>query len=317
MTNKPMPKSKLRRKKGNKKGVFRFLNLFRARVHEVSAEMTEEDEWESQAPNTNLWRAFLVLLMVHIIAIGGVLAYDAFRKKETRAEGSLMLDAIADETPTKRTPAKTKTRRPGEHGLMVDNPAFEYLRKHRVRSGENLGDIARRFEVSEEELMEFNQLGKRNPFDVGKILIIPPRELKPDDPPELKELVRSSRKRELPGAPTPAGDGALPGSADKPAKALPLKGGDVKEAPMIATRDEGIADPDKPAGVAIAGSPARSTRKGVLEDSGIIHEVRKGENPYAIARAYGVNYRDLLELNAVEDPTRLKVGRRLHVPKKH
>ena len=85
MTNKPMPKRKSSRKRGKKRGVFRFLNVFQARAHDVSAEMTEEDDWESQAPNTNLWRAFLVLLMVHIIAIGGVLAYDAFRKKEARA----------------------------------------------------------------------------------------------------------------------------------------------------------------------------------------------------------------------------------------
>ena len=59
-----------------------------------------------------------------------------------------------------------------------------------------------------------------------------------------------------------------------------------------------------------------SATKKMPKDSGVIHVVAKGENPVIIARRLGVNYEDLLALNHIEDPRKLKVGQKLHIPVK-
>ena len=47
---------------------------------------------------------------------------------------------------------------------------------------------------------------------------------------------------------------------------------------------------------------------------GVIHVVRKGETIYRIARTYGIEVRDLMEVNDIGDPRQLLVGMELFVP---
>ena len=41
-----------------------------------------------------------------------------------------------------------------------------------------------------------------------------------------------------------------------------------------------------------------------------------GENPVSIAKKLGVNYDDLVKLNKIDDPKKLKIGQKLRVPMK-
>jgi lipoprotein NlpD len=47
---------------------------------------------------------------------------------------------------------------------------------------------------------------------------------------------------------------------------------------------------------------------------GVTHVVRKGETVYRLARAYGVDPGDLLEVNGIADPRQVSVGTELFVP---
>jgi len=47
---------------------------------------------------------------------------------------------------------------------------------------------------------------------------------------------------------------------------------------------------------------------------GVTHVVRRGETAYRIARAYGVDVADLLEINGIADPRQVAVGTELFVP---
>ena len=80
----------------------------------------------------------------------------------------------------------------------------------------------------------------------------------------------------------------------------------------------------------IAPPPARSTstpaasatpameikRARAADDSHKTYVVAKGENPVAIAKKLHVSYDDLLALNHIDDPRKLKVGQKLLVPNK-
>jgi LysM repeat protein len=51
-----------------------------------------------------------------------------------------------------------------------------------------------------------------------------------------------------------------------------------------------------------------------LRDSGVIYTVVRGDTPVSIARKLHVVYDDLIRLNKIEDPKRLKIGLKLRVP---
>ena len=53
-----------------------------------------------------------------------------------------------------------------------------------------------------------------------------------------------------------------------------------------------------------------------IPDSGEIYVVVKGDNPVTIARHFHVDYDALLQLNQIDDPRRLQIGQKLHIPKR-
>jgi len=61
---------------------------------------------------------------------------------------------------------------------------------------------------------------------------------------------------------------------------------------------------------------ADSTPKPIARDSGQVYTVVKGDNPVNIAKHFGVSYDELLKLNKIEDPKKLQIGQKLHIPPK-
>lgn len=62
--------------------------------------------------------------------------------------------------------------------------------------------------------------------------------------------------------------------------------------------------------------PAEKAPAPSSKDSGKVHTVAKGENPVAIAKKFGVSYAELLKLNKIDDPRKLQIGQKLHIPVK-
>ena len=74
-----------------------------------------------------------------------------------------------------------------------------------------------------------------------------------------------------------------------------------------------VQQPAKPAvgaGAKVAAAASAPSGDSVLKT----YTVLKGDNPVAIAKRMGVNYEELLKLNGVEDPKRLKPGQVLKLP---
>ena len=53
-----------------------------------------------------------------------------------------------------------------------------------------------------------------------------------------------------------------------------------------------------------------------VSDSGKVYVVAKGDNPVTIAKKFKVSYDDLLALNHIDDPRKLKIGQKLLLPEK-
>ena len=53
-----------------------------------------------------------------------------------------------------------------------------------------------------------------------------------------------------------------------------------------------------------------------VSDSGKTYVVAKGDNPVTIAKKFKVPYDDLVALNHIDDPRKLKIGQKLSIPAK-
>jgi LysM repeat protein len=69
--------------------------------------------------------------------------------------------------------------------------------------------------------------------------------------------------------------------------------------------------------------PAQSPQAEPVKDenlpknSGKTYTVVKGDNPVSIAKKLDVDYDALLKLNRIDDPRKLQIGRKLHIPAKN
>lgn len=51
-----------------------------------------------------------------------------------------------------------------------------------------------------------------------------------------------------------------------------------------------------------------------IKDTGHLYTVAKGDTPKLIAKRLNLNYEELLKLNRIEDPKKLRIGQKLHLP---
>jgi len=61
-------------------------------------------------------------------------------------------------------------------------------------------------------------------------------------------------------------------------------------------------------------SPVKDEKTKAPSSSGKIYVVKKGDNPAGIAKKLKVSYNDLIALNHIDDPHKLKIGQKLLIP---
>jgi LysM repeat protein len=195
------------------------------------ADFTEE-------PNVKLSSAFVVVLILHVVAVGGIYAFNAIKAHQPPGFEDTETAAA---TPAPAQPAAaTQTDTAEAAATPLATPAATVY--YRVRSGDTILKIATTYGVDAEDIINLNNLRDTGGIHVGEQLKLPP------------------------GA------------------ALPL------------------SEPVKPVAA--------------LRDSGMTYTVVAGDTPVRIARKLHVLYDDLIRLNNIEDPRKLKIGLKLKVPMK-
>ncbi len=304
--SKPAPPKQSGAKKRKGSGVLRRL---RARTQSETIHLTQEDEWDTEVPNIRLSRVFAVVLLLHVVAVGGMLAFQMLNPDEATAEA-------ADPTPLApvgggSTMGLTETL---PQQPRIGDPSVDGLRHYRVQSGDELLAIARRFTVSVDELERLNGLDAGNKLYPGLILYLPNRQIKASQSEDVEALIADSRgttiepnnRPDSPGARL-AAESAPPPVADVP-RATPVIGG-VR--PTSQTPGSQVAPPG-PAPVTADVQPAPEPDKRVR---GMVklYTVEKGDTAYGIGRKFGVSHEEILKVNAV-DARSLRPGQQLKIP---
>lgn len=166
------------------------------------------DYEEMAEPNMKLSRALLIVLLLHVVAVAGIIAFNAIKTHQSPAPvaltsavhpspiaGSTVKPAtpishsvaaqkeIARHSPphTSRSPAKpiSKEERKAEPAKPSDTTAAGESRKvYVVAKGDNPVTIAKKLNVSYDDLIALNQIEDPRKIQIGQKLLIPSKPAK-------------------------------------------------------------------------------------------------------------------------------------------
>lgn len=264
-----------------------------ARSRRAPLVVEEEDEFlEEPEPNMKLSHAFVVVLVLHVIAVAGVFAFNSIK---VRQEDKVFAGAEAAAPTTEAAPAVTESLSvpavPATGPAAITEPAAATTssapakpapvtptapagataaanaRTHTLQPGETLTKVAAQFGVTVAALQQANAITDPTKIPAGTSLVIPE------------------------------------GSA--PAASAPVAFTPVAKPAAASAKPAAAATP-------VAAAPGTTAR-----DSGETYVVAKGDNPVKIAKKLQVSYADLMAVNGNPDPRKLQIGQKLKVPAKN
>lgn len=151
----------------------------RDRGHHLPASLAAHDEdWDPDQPQIRMSRAFAVMLILHLVAVGGLFAFHVFGKDDQNAEQLATRQAHANATPPppRAEVVSPSTAAPNASGVPAGStpPRAEVVAEntavdaggnqvHTMLAGESKSLIAAKYSLSVRELEEANP-----GVDVGK-----------------------------------------------------------------------------------------------------------------------------------------------------
>ncbi|MGH8047182.1 MAG: LysM peptidoglycan-binding domain-containing protein [Chthoniobacterales bacterium] len=246
----------------------------------------EEDFLEEPEPNMKLSHAFVVVLVLHVIAVAGVFTFNSINAKQADIFSALKEEpAKTADAPAAAAANAAKTTEPEvadpSNGLTAPTAASPAVapgaaagKTYELQSGETLTKVAATYGVSVADLQSANNITDPKTIRAGTVLVIPGAAAAPAKP-------------ETP--------------AYKPISVPPAAA--VNPAPAVAVPVKTVA----------AAAPADAAA-GSVKDSGKVYVVVKGDNPWKIAKRMKVKYAELLSLNNITDPNHIQIGQKLKIP---
>jgi LysM repeat protein len=289
----------------------------RAKATASSGTYEKEDYENPEEPNMKFSHALIVVLALHVIAVGGVFAFNSIKAGQAAAAKEEIARAVA-QTSSKPKPSPPENAIEGWQG-----------RTHTVQAGDTLSRLAALYKTTIEAIENENGITTYSMIRVGQILKIPALKTevsKPATDPATAAVKHAflAAKSDLP---KPAATMAAKAEAPKPA---PL----ATPAPKVLTQAAAqkplaqAATQKSPAQAVTQKSPAQSAvqksstqsaapnKEEVAPTTGDknTYTVAKGDNPYSIAKKLHVSYNELIAINDIKDPTRVQIGQKLKIP---
>jgi len=263
------------------------------RIHAATAVADPHVSLESDVPNVGIGRALLVILVLHIVAIGAIYVHSTFFGNEssgtTGSAGKTPVAAAIAAAPEPQAPAPkpvVKLAAPVAPvtAAIVEDPASE---RYIVVTGDSYNRISQVRHVDEQSLRALNN---NRPLRAGVVLDLP--------------AGLSSRPVAVNNTPAHAPDVAVVNGDQLPA-----------ESNFRAT--ETASEPDvssAPKAVVIKPTVARPVFN--VRDSGTRYTIKSGDTLWRLSSRYKVPRQAILELNDIKDPNKLYAGREIKIPTK-
>ena len=158
----------------------------------------QADYEELSEPNMKLSRALLIVLVLHIVAVSGIIAFNAIKTRQgsiTPSPGP-KADSAAATVESKVKPAAASSRsaavqkdsvpikpmRNGSKAKQIEKEkSLDSGKVYVVGKGDNPVTIAKRFKVSYDDLIALNHIEDPRKLQIGQKLLIP------NKPPKAKK----------------------------------------------------------------------------------------------------------------------------------
>ena len=170
----------------------------RLRAATQRASKYAEEDYASGEPNVRLSRAFVVVLLLHVVAVGGIFAFSALKDrqaggsaaKQEKTEGANGKVTSAPSPGTREAGVPEKSATKLEAQKIIDSSrqtnsgpkapigggpesSGENGKTYIVQKGDNPAAIAKKFKVSYAELLKTNNIEDPKKLQIGQKLLIP------------------------------------------------------------------------------------------------------------------------------------------------
>jgi len=266
------------------------------RARAATADAEEEDYESGEEPNMRFSHALIVVLILHLIAVGGVFAFNWMKARQGEKVGSSALTATSGGT---EAPAPVVTAKSSAPTTDVANGTE---RNHTVTAGDTLTRVAANYGVTIPAIEAANGIDNYSMIRVGQVLKIPdagtaPAKATTSTPASETKTVANS----APAKTSTPNSGQTAFLATQP---------EVKKAVIAAVPT------DRVVAKAVAARAETTDSSATTSSSATAYEVVKGDNPYSIAKKFHVSYNKLIEVNGITDPTKIQIGQKLKIPAK-
>ena len=156
------------------------------------------DYEEMSEPNMKLSRALLIVLVLHVVAVAGIIAFNTIKSRQAPRPVATSANPSSSQTavpkPTAPSVAFTETAAPSapvvkpvvkeeRKAIPVKptaetSPKTESKKTYVVAKGDNPASIARKFKISSDQLLAANKIDDPHKLKIGQKLIIPTKATK-------------------------------------------------------------------------------------------------------------------------------------------
>ncbi|MGZ5002494.1 MAG: LysM peptidoglycan-binding domain-containing protein [Chthoniobacterales bacterium] len=143
----------------------------------------EMDYEEMSEPNMKLSRALLIVLVLHVVAVAGIIAFNTIKSRQgafpppsvsaipakpAATTAPTKTDAVPLASAAKATTAKEETNIPKAQPVNSEGGNF-----YTVVKGDNPVKIAKKLKVTESDLLLVNHIDDPRKLQIGQKLIVP------------------------------------------------------------------------------------------------------------------------------------------------
>lgn len=289
---------------------------------------------------------FFLLLIINLLSLG-MLGHaqqteiaDVAKPKRTTAIADILKElghvpeAAATAKHVKPEVTKAASIRQQNFTTSTTSAASNQV-EHTVANGENPWTIAKKYGVSMDELIELNQIDNARDIKVGQVLKIPEKR------PTVEAPTRNNNGATSRGEPFDARGyqvytilkGENPWTIARKLKVdyealleineiknpRGLMIGQKLRVPEAGQKSAAVADQltkqQSLAAVKEVVVAANATDAAAIETENL-YQVKKGDDPWTIAKKLEVKYEELISLNGIDDPRKIKIGQKLRIPRK-
>jgi LysM repeat protein len=225
-----------------------------ARVRSAAPSLAED--YDADEPQTKLSSAFIVVLLLHVVAVGGIYAFNSIkssRKDQEKTAQAAPAQATSKQAVTSQPVVSSENKAAAMRPVSAPAPAVvappSAAKHYAVKQGDTLTSIAKSAGVTVADLESANNLKPASTLRIGQPLVVP---------------VKGAAKPTLETART---------------EASPKKADDT--------------------------APAASART---------YTVKNGDRLLFIAKRFNVSPDELIAVNKIKDPAKLKIGQSLKIP---